>query len=293
MTRRSSSAPRRQRKALYDADPFHRRQRMAVPLSRELRARFHCRSVPVRKGDTVRILSGSYVGSEERVARVDRRSYSVVLNNITLKTGEQKQKPLPIRTAQLLLTKLNLSDAWRRRVLSVREEELTPEELGTVPSVPEESGAAVPTSETPAPAATSVASALPGAAEDAPLTEAEREFLQDAGSEEEAPAPKAAPKTARKAARGAPPAMAEAPDEAASAPAPRGEMKLTPKETAFFESAEREDYGPNAKAVRTHQKAPRTEEEKEISGEAAVEPTKEAPAKSRAKPRPPKEGDDA
>ncbi|EQD33117.1 50S ribosomal protein L24P, partial [mine drainage metagenome] len=109
---------------------------MSVPLSRELRARFHCRSVPVRKGDTVRILSGSYVGSEERVARVDRRSYSVILNNITMKTGEQKQKPLPIRTGQLLLTKLNLSDAWRRRILSVRAEELTPEELGTAPEAP-------------------------------------------------------------------------------------------------------------------------------------------------------------
>ncbi|MFZ0699226.1 MAG: 50S ribosomal protein L24 [Thermoplasmata archaeon] len=276
MAHQSSSAPRRQRKALYTADSFHRRRRMSVPLSRELRARFHCRSVPVRKGDTVRILSGSYVGSEERVAKVDRRSYSVILNNITLKTGEQKQKPLPIRTGQLLLTKLNLSDAWRRRILSVREEELTPEELGTVPEAPAaaaEGGAA----------AAPPAHALPEPEEDMHLTEAEREFLADAGTEEEAPARK----TPEKGAPGAP-----------SEGSGRGEMKLTPKETAFFESAEKEEYGPNAKAVRTHKKAPKDEEEREIAGEspgdaASSEEKPRAPAKTRSKSRPPKEGDDA
>jgi len=154
---------------------------MAVPLSRELRTRFHRRSIPVRKGDTVRILSGSYVGSEERVARVDRRSYTVILNNITLKTGEQKQKPLPIRTAHLLLTKLNLSDAWRRRILSVAKEELTPEELGTPTSTPEETGAA-PSAASPA---------TPPEEDTMKLTDAEREFIEDAGTEEHGPPAKA------------------------------------------------------------------------------------------------------
>ncbi|EQD40695.1 hypothetical protein B1A_16352, partial [mine drainage metagenome] len=195
-------------------------------------------SVPVRKGDTVRILSGSYVGSEERVARVDRRSYSVILNNITMKTGEQKQKPLPIRTGQLLLTKLNLSDAWRRRILSVRAEELTPEELGTAP-------------EAPTAASPDAAAVLPGPEGDMHLTEAEREFLEDAGTEEEAPMGKA-PK------KGAP--------EEARPKASSGEMKLTPKETAFFESAEKEEDGPDAKAVRTHKRGPHTAEEEEIAG---------------------------
>jgi len=275
MARQSSSAPRRQRKALYNADSFHRRRRMSVPLSRELRARFHCRSVPVRKGDTVRILSGSYVGSEERVARVDRRSYSVILNNITLKTGEQKQKPLPIRTGQLLLTKLNLSDAWRRRILSVREEELTPEELGTAPEAPAtqatEGRGAMP----------DAGAVLPGPEGDMHLTAVEREFLEDATTEDEAPKGTASKK---------------ATPEEAEPKAPRGEMKLTAKETAFFESAEKEEYGPNAKAVRTHKKAPGTAEEEGIAGETeeTPEPSVAKPhpsAKPRGKSPPPKEND--
>ncbi|HTT74325.1 MAG TPA: 50S ribosomal protein L24 [Thermoplasmata archaeon] len=146
----SPHSPRRQRKALYTADTFHRRRRMTVPLSRELKSRFHVRALPVRKGDTVRVLSGSYAGREERVARVVRRDYAVVLDNVTLKTGEDKLKPLPLRLSHLVITRLNLSDAWRRRTLRVADEDVSPEERGEAAT--EEGGPAeTPTLETPAP----------------------------------------------------------------------------------------------------------------------------------------------
>lgn len=128
--RPSPHSPRRQRRARYEATTAQRRLRMTVPLSRELRGRFHRRSAPVRKGDTVRVLAGSYKGREERVARIDRRAYTVTLDNVTLKTAEDKLKPLPLRTSYLVLTRLNLSDPWRRRSLRLKEEELTAEERG-------------------------------------------------------------------------------------------------------------------------------------------------------------------
>jgi len=112
---------------------------MAVPLSRELRTRYGRRSLPLRKGDTVRVLSGSYstVGEERRVAKVDRRHYRVTLDNVTAKTADAKLKPLPIRTSHLVLTKLNLSDPWRRRVLRVPESEVEPtESTNETPSGP-------------------------------------------------------------------------------------------------------------------------------------------------------------
>jgi large subunit ribosomal protein L24 len=153
--RASPHSPRRQRKALYTAAPFQRRRRMTVPLSRELRTRFHARSLPLRKGDTVRVLSGSFVGREERVAKVDRRAYSVILDNVTLKTGEEKLTPLPIRTSHLVITRLNLSDPWRRRVLKVADEDVTPEERGETPAEGEastpEAPAALPAPDAEAP----------------------------------------------------------------------------------------------------------------------------------------------
>lgn len=133
----SSRQPRRQRRALFTADNFERRHRMTLPLSRELRARYGRRNLPVRKGDTVRVLSGSYVGREERVAKIDRRGYSVTLDNVTMKKADAKLKPLPIRPSHLLLTKLNLSDPWRRRILKVPEtegEEEAAEAAATAPA---------------------------------------------------------------------------------------------------------------------------------------------------------------
>jgi len=176
--RLSSHSPRRQRKALYTADTFQRRVRMTVPLSRELRARFKTRALPVRKGDTVRVLSGSFIGREERVAKVDRRSYRVTLDNVTLKTADEKMKPLSLGVGNLVITRLNLSDAWRRRSLRVRDEDVTPEERGEHPEPEEETVEAAP-----APPS----EPAPPAAEPAPTVE-----KPDEEDEEEAPSAKPA-----------------------------------------------------------------------------------------------------
>jgi large subunit ribosomal protein L24 len=128
-----SIQPRRQRKALYEAHTAERRRRMSIALSRELRQRYGRRQVPVRKGDTVRILSGSFRGREERVAKVIRRDYTVTLDNVTGKAGDAKLKPLPIRLAHLLLVRLNLSDPWRRRMLKVSDAEAAQLEAAATP----------------------------------------------------------------------------------------------------------------------------------------------------------------
>jgi len=150
--RSSPRSPRRQRRALYEAHTFERRRRMTVPLSRQLRTRFGARAVPLRKGDTVRVQSGSYVGREERVAKIDRRAYSVTLDNVTAKTAGDKLKALPLRPSHLVITRLNLADAWRRRKLKVRDEDVTPEELGeATPTTTEAPPTPTPgTGETPA-----------------------------------------------------------------------------------------------------------------------------------------------
>jgi ribosomal protein uL24 len=154
----SPHSPRRQRRALYQAPTSERRRRMTVPLSRELRRRFGRRRVPVHKGDTVRVLSGSFAGQEERIARISRREYSVTLERVTLKTAEEKLKPLAIRTSHLVITRLNLADPWRRRSLRLHEEDITPEERGEAPeegaTAPEPAGgAAAPAAAPEAPAA--------------------------------------------------------------------------------------------------------------------------------------------
>jgi len=186
----SPHSPRRQRRALYRATPSERRVRMTVPLSRELRARFHRRSLPLRKGDTVRVLSGSFEGREERVARVDRRGYAVTLDNVTLKTADEKMKPLSLGVGHLVITRLNLSDPWRRRSMKLREEDVTPEERGEPRAEAEEEAPSVEAPAAPAAETASESTAEPGPTENPDADEATA--VDEAETEEEAPPAKPA-----------------------------------------------------------------------------------------------------
>jgi large subunit ribosomal protein L24 len=149
MANSRSTQPRKQRKVSFNASPFDRHRQMSVALSRDLRGRYKRRALPLRKGDTVRIISGSFKGREERVSKVDMRSLRVTLDNVTIKKVDQKLKPLPIRVSHLILTRLNLADPWRRKLLHVSAAEVPPEETPAVePEV------------TPEPAATGASESL-------------------------------------------------------------------------------------------------------------------------------------
>lgn len=130
MSRATSTQPRKQRRAGFQASVFGRHRRMSVSLSRELRARYGRRALPLRKGDTVRVISGSFKGREERVSEVDLRQLRVTLDNVTIKKVDQKLKRLPIGPTHLILTRLNLSDPWRRAILKVTAAETPPAEPG-------------------------------------------------------------------------------------------------------------------------------------------------------------------
>ncbi|HEV2449447.1 MAG TPA: 50S ribosomal protein L24 [Thermoplasmata archaeon] len=121
MARVVSRLPRKQRRYHFTAPASVRRRWLSAPLSRELRARYGRRQLPIRKGDSVLVTSGSYVGREERVAKIDTRGGTITLDNVTLKKADAKLKELPLRPSHLLLTRLNLSDPWRRRRLKAPE----------------------------------------------------------------------------------------------------------------------------------------------------------------------------
>jgi large subunit ribosomal protein L24 len=172
MANSASTQPRKQRRVSFNASSFDRHRQMTVALSRELRGRYKRRALPLRKGDTVRIISGSFAGREERVSKVDLRTLRVTLDNVTTKKVDQKLKPLPIRSSHLILTRLNLADPWRRKILNVSAAEVPPEEL--------------------APAEAEATPALP-AAETTETAEEKDEELDEAEDTEEAqpaPAPK-------------------------------------------------------------------------------------------------------
>jgi len=115
----SSTKAGKQRKARANA-PIHQRKRMvSAHLDSALMKEYNVRSVAVRKGDTVRVIRGDkdFKASEAKVASVDLKSLKLIIENVTLPKADGTQKPKPVDPSNVLLTKLDLSDPWRKEKL--------------------------------------------------------------------------------------------------------------------------------------------------------------------------------
>jgi len=109
--------PSKQRKLLFNAPHHVRGKIMAAPLSEDLRREHGCRSLPVRSGDTVRILRGDYKDYEGKVTRVDRKKYRVYVDGVTREKADGTTIPVPIHHSKVEIIKLNMDDKWRKKML--------------------------------------------------------------------------------------------------------------------------------------------------------------------------------
>lgn len=122
--------PRKQHKMLFKAPLNIRYRHFSAPLSDSLKASHHFDSVPVRKGDTVRIMRGDRKGAEGKVTGVDRQKYRLFVEGLTQEKVDGSNVPAPIHPSKVMITSLNLDDKWRRESLKVEavKEEKPPEE---------------------------------------------------------------------------------------------------------------------------------------------------------------------
>lgn len=109
--------PRKQRKRLFQAPLHIRYKQFSAPLSPELKASHNTRSVPVRVGDTVKIMRGDRRGFEGKVTRVDRQKYRIFVEGITREKVDGSTIQIPIHPSKVMITRLNLDDKWRKEAL--------------------------------------------------------------------------------------------------------------------------------------------------------------------------------
>jgi len=120
-----SAQPRKQRKLLFNA-PLHRRRKwLAAHLDEPLLLKYDRRSLPVVKGDTVKIMRGIFRGHVNKVIKVDVKRGFVEVEGAIMTKADGKKVAKPIHPSNLLITKLNLTDPWRRKKL----EKGLPEEI--------------------------------------------------------------------------------------------------------------------------------------------------------------------
>lgn len=110
---RSSTRRNKQRKYAFNA-PMHLKHKMAgAPLSSELRKEYNTRTIPVRKGDTVKVLRGDSKGNTGKVTKVSLARMRVFVEGVDVTRADGTKSLYPVHPSNLMITKLDLSDAKR------------------------------------------------------------------------------------------------------------------------------------------------------------------------------------
>ncbi len=119
--RLNSKKPSKQRKFLYNAPLHLRHKMMSAHLSKELREKYGFRSIPVRKGDKVRVVRGNpEYRKEGKIAEVDLKHYRVHIEGITRKKVDGTEVYVPIHPSNIIVVDLDLSDEMRKKIIERR-----------------------------------------------------------------------------------------------------------------------------------------------------------------------------
>eukprot|EP00011_Vannellida_sp_DIVA3-517-6-12_P014902 CAMPEP_0114612610 /NCGR_PEP_ID=MMETSP0168-20121206/4709_1 /TAXON_ID=95228 ORGANISM="Vannella sp., Strain DIVA3 517/6/12" /NCGR_SAMPLE_ID=MMETSP0168 /ASSEMBLY_ACC=CAM_ASM_000044 /LENGTH=132 /DNA_ID=CAMNT_0001823597 /DNA_START=30 /DNA_END=428 /DNA_ORIENTATION=- len=102
-----SSSRRKSRKAHFGAASDKRRVIMSAPLSKELRAKYGVRSVPIRKDDVVKIVRGGKKASG-KVTTCYRRKYIIHVEGVTRDKANHQTVDLGVHPSNVVITQLKL-----------------------------------------------------------------------------------------------------------------------------------------------------------------------------------------
>ncbi len=111
-----SKQPRKQRRERMNA-PLHRRQKfLRAPLSDVQRDKYSKHNARVVKGDVVRVVRGDHAGTEGKVQTVNIKRGVLTIDGVTLEKADGSEIARPIDPSNVVITKLNLKDNFRRDI---------------------------------------------------------------------------------------------------------------------------------------------------------------------------------
>jgi len=114
----SSKQKRKQRKYRANA-PLHLKHKfLNAHLSKELRKKHGKRNIPIRKGDEVLIMRGSFRKKKTKVTLVDHKKSRVALENIQRSKKDGAKVNVYFHPSNLQIITLNLDDKKRNEALN-------------------------------------------------------------------------------------------------------------------------------------------------------------------------------
>merc|ERR1719445_1258565 len=111
-----SSQRRKSRKAYFTAPSSQRRRMMSAQLSKELATKYQTRSIPVRNGDTVKVMRGPLKNREGKVTEVYRRRWCIHIEKMVKEKTNGQQSKIPVHPSNVMVTTLRL-DKDRKALL--------------------------------------------------------------------------------------------------------------------------------------------------------------------------------
>jgi len=98
---------------------------MSSGLSKELRGKHNCRSLPIRKDDEVRIVRGKYKGREGKVTQVYRKKWVIHVDRVQRDKSNGASVPIGINASNVVITSIKL-DKDRRAILDRKDRKKNP-----------------------------------------------------------------------------------------------------------------------------------------------------------------------
>ena len=95
---------------------------MAAPLSPDLRKSHGRRSIPVRKGDKVKLVRGDFKGIEGEVTAVDPKSHRVTIEKVVTTKADETEVPRQVHASNVVITSL-VDDKARNKILKRRSKD--------------------------------------------------------------------------------------------------------------------------------------------------------------------------
>ena len=113
-----SSSRRKARKAHFTAPSHIRAKILSSSLSKDLRKKHGIRSMPIRKGDEVKILRGTYKNKTGKVQSVYRKKWCIHVEKITQEKSNGQAINVNIHPSNCVITNLNLANQSRKDMVA-------------------------------------------------------------------------------------------------------------------------------------------------------------------------------
>jgi len=111
---KSSVQARKQRKYRFEAASHSRHKMMSANLSKELRKKYSRRSFPLRKDDTVKIMSGNFKGKTGKILIVNMEKLKIYIEGIQRSKRDGTKVNVPLDPSNVQIISLELEDKKRR-----------------------------------------------------------------------------------------------------------------------------------------------------------------------------------